>query len=80
MRVRLHRAEDAICMIRNIVIAINGDDVVEMVRKLLVEIWELKRTRAEAEATARAEGYRAGAKSIVNRVRAQGINIHVNME
>ena len=39
------------------------------------EVHELKRTRSEAEANARVAGYREGAASVVNQLRALGVTV-----
>lgn len=53
--------------------AICGD--AEAVRKLLVEIHELKRTRSEAEASAYARGHRAGIEETKRQLRGIGVNM-----
>lgn len=53
--------------------AICGD--AEAVRKLLVEIHELKRTRTEAEAVAEVKGHRSGIAEMERRLSA----LHLSM-
>jgi len=47
------------------------------VEELLKELHELKRTRDEAEAQARLQGYREGAESVLKQLRVLNIEVMV---
>lgn len=54
---------------------ISGD--AKAVEGLLKEIHELKRTRSEAEADARKDGFRQGAEFVIGQLRAQKIVVEI---
>lgn len=50
--------------------------VLKTIERLRHEVHELRRTRSEAEANARVEGYREGAAGIVSQLRALSITVN----